>query len=408
MDFDLTRFENDARLLAEIKSIETAENIQVLVPFAKAYLGMFYVIDNELPEKEKLKLLANETLANALLKGFVNCIFSPELPGIEEIGQKKAKQQEIPQGYAVLAGMDLISKKSSKDIGELADNIIESAIGFYLSNKNSHKNIWFDVLFKTRKETVTTALCKYWVEMLKNKSSYLPAINYILAEKPDETITQYCILPLLENWSYCKEKTLFKLLSSAFKYSAPADLLLLCEKILQKDELLTEKTRLYWIATAYLISPEKYFAKLSDYVGRVKLKIMPLLDFITQLMKSDDVNISFSDKLVAQILRLIAPIFPPQFHVYGALGGLDINSKNVMLMFYFLACSEDKNILNEIKLLQKARTMKIYSSVLDNLIEIQTLKNNDPDFNLPHFDTYLKNLVNNNKLQGRSNKFDLR
>ena len=292
MDFDLTRFENDERLLADIKSIETAENTEVLVPFAKAYLGMFYVIDNELAEKEKVKLLANKTLADAIVKGFVNYIYNSKLPGIEEIGQKKAKQQEFPQGYVVLAAMDLVSKKSDEAITELSDNIIESVIGFYFSNKNAHKNIWFDILFRTRKETVTKALCKYWVEMLKHKSSYLPAINYVLGENPDKSITQFCILPLLENWSYCKEKTLFKLLWSAIKYSTPADLLLVCEKVLDKDELLTEKTRLYWIATAYLISPEKYFSKLSSYVGRVKLKIMPLLDFITQVMLGDDMNIS--------------------------------------------------------------------------------------------------------------------
>ena len=48
MDFELTRAENDEKLLSQIDSIKTAENIQVLIPFAKAYLGMFYVIDKEL------------------------------------------------------------------------------------------------------------------------------------------------------------------------------------------------------------------------------------------------------------------------------------------------------------------------------------------------------------------------
>ena len=79
-----------------------------------------------------------------------------------------------------------------------------------------------------------------------------------------------------------------------------------------------------------------------------------------------------------------------------------------MLLFYYLASSEDKNVLKEIKTLQKARTMKIYSSVLDNVIEIQNQKNDEPNFNLPNFDTYLKSLVNDNKLQSRSTKFDLR
>ena len=74
MDFELTRSENDETLLSQIDSIKTAENIQVLIPFAKAYLGMFYVIDKELPEKEKVKLLANDELAEAIFCGFISSL----------------------------------------------------------------------------------------------------------------------------------------------------------------------------------------------------------------------------------------------------------------------------------------------------------------------------------------------
>jgi len=78
------------------------------------------------------------------------------------------------------------------------------------------------------------------------------------------------------------------------------------------------------------------------------------------------------------------------------------------LMFYFLVCSEDAEVINELKLLRKARVMKIYSAVIDNLFEIHIRKKNDSKFELPDFNEYIKTLINNNCLQGRSNKFDLR
>ena len=133
---------------------------------------------------------------------------------------------------------------------------------------------------------------------------------------------------------------------------------------------------------------------------------MPLLDFMVLILgNKKSINIVFSDKSVAQLLRIIAPVFPPQQHVYGALGGLDINSRNVMLLFYHLACSDDKDVVNEIKLLRKARTLKIYSAVIDDLLELQARKNKEDKFSLPDFNCYVENLIKYNRLEGRSNKF---
>lgn len=408
MDFELTRCENDERLLPQIKSIKSAENIQVLIPFAKAYLGMFYVIDNELEAQEKVKLLAHDELATSIFEGFISSLSRNDLPSIEMIGHAMAEKREFAEGYVILAGLDLIAKNSLADINEIDSELIEKAVGFHFSNKSGYQNIWFDYLINQHKNKIIPAISRYWVAMLKNRATFLPGRNYVLGGQPDNEIVQYCILPLLENWSQCKAKTLFQLLQLAFKYSDKNNFLAVCEKVLSNDEKLNEKTRLYWIATAYLISPDKYFARLSDYVGRVKLKIMPLLDFVVLIMNEhDEINIEFNDKIVTQLLRMIAPIFPPQHHVYGALGALDINSKNVMLMFYFLACSKNKNVTNEIKMLRKARVMKIYSAVIDNLLELHMRKNNEENFSFPDFEEYIETLVTNHCLQGRSNKFDL-
>ena len=409
MDFELTRSENDETLLSQIDSIKTAENIQVLIPFAKAYLGMFYVIDKELPEIEKVKLLANNDLTDAIISGFLSSLNRKELPSIEKIGHAKSEQKEYAEGYVILAGLDLVAKKSLADINELSIDIIEKAIGFHFSNKSGYHDIWFDYLLAEHKDKVIPAISRYWVSMLKNNAAYLPGRNLVLGEQPDVEITQYCILPLLDNWTHCKTKTLSQLLYLAFKYSDVNDFLIVCERALENDGDLNEKTRLYWIAAAYLISPDKYFSRLSAYAGRVKLKIMPLLDFVVLILNEhNEINIKFSTKMLMQLLRMIAPVFPPQHHIYGALGELDINSKNIMLMFYHLVCSNDNGVAAELKLLRKARVMKIYSAVIDNLLELIMRKNNEKNFPLPGFELYIETLVKNDCLQGRSNKFDLR
>jgi len=409
LDFEQTRTENDEQLLSQTDLIKSAENIQVLIPFAKAYLGMFYVIESDLAAKEKVRLLANEELAEAIFKGFLSILNRDDLPSLEEIGHKAAEKKEYAEGYVVLAGLDLLVKNNITEINELNLSLIEKAVAFHFSNKSGFKNIWFDYLLEKNFEKAIPAICRYWVAMLKNKTSYLPGNYLVLGDKANSKAIEYCLLPLLENWSGCKVKILVQLLHLAFKYSEASELLNVCERVLINDESLNEKTRLYWIVAAYLTSPDKYFAKLTDYVGRVKLKVMPLLDFVILILQDkNDINININTKIIIQLLRITAPVFPPQHHVYGALGVLDINSKNVMLLFYFLVCSNEKDITSELKKLRKARVMKIYSGVIDNVLKLHIRKNNDAHFIMPDFEGYIEMLVKNNCLQGRSNKFDLR
>lgn len=409
MDFELTRSENDERLLPQVDSIKTAENIQVLIPFAKAYLGMFYVIDKELPPKEKVRLLASDDLASAIFSGFLSCLNKADLPTVEEIGHAMVDKKEFAEGYVVLAGLDLITRRSLKDINDINLGVIEKAIAFHFSNKKDSVDIWFDYLLENQKKKLIPAICRFWVAMLKNNATYLPGRSLVLGDNIDVEVAQQSILLVLRNWIHCKEKTLLELLHTAFKYGNTNDFLAVCEYILDKDENLNERARLYWITSAYLLSPDKYFPVLSNYVGRVKLKVMPLLDFVSLVMKDNsEVKANLNTKTIVQLLRMIAPVFPPQQHVYGAIGELDINSRNVMLMFYFLASSKEEGVVIEIKSLRKARVMKIYSAVIDNLLELQMRRVNSEDFSFPSFKEYIDMLVSKNCLQGRSNKFDLR
>jgi hypothetical protein len=135
---------------------------------------------------------------------------------------------------------------------------------------------------------------------------------------------------------------------------------------------------------------------------------MPLLDFITQAMKEEKSKINFNDRLVAELVRLAAPVFPPQHHVYGSLGGLDINSKNVMLLFYKLACSESQGVQLELKALRKVRVMKIYSGVINYLQDLHLRKINDGSFVMPDYERFIANLYADDLLHGKSNRFDLR
>ena len=120
------------------------------------------------------------------------------------------------------------------------------------------------------------------------------------------------------------------------------------------------------------------------------------------------ININLNAKIITQLLRMIAPVFPPQHHVYGAIGALDINSKNVLLMFYFLVTTNDVDAIDEIKMLRKARVMKIYSAVINNLLELREGQKYNESSPVLSFEDYIEKLISEKCLHSRSNKFDLR
>ena len=407
MDFAAARKENDELFLAEKDSIASGEKRDVLIPFAKAWLGMFYVIDNQLPPADRLRMLASPALAEAIEQGFRAVLKQDNWPELERIAEAFTQHREYNEGYIFLAAMDLRAKEERDFIAGLEWAVIQRAILFNFSINTGYQKRWFDDMLRLHKPEVVIVMTKFWVALLKNGASYIPGRNFIFAEHPDLDFVKQAILPLLLHWQDCRVKKLRQLLQLAFRYANREEFLEVCEQVLKQETRLNEKPRLLWVASAYFLDPVKYASLLSTYIGRVKLKIMPLLDFtIVLLADRKTFHIEISDKSIVQLLRIIAPVFPPQHHVYGAFGKLDINSRNVMQLFYALLLSDNPDVAAEVKSLRKARVMKIYSAVLDDLLKLLIRKRNDEKFEVPDFDTYIENLVNNNCLQGRSNRFD--
>ncbi len=409
MNFEQTRIENDERLLDDIDAIRSGADIATLVPFAKAYLGMFYVIDTELPAREKLGLLASPQLAEAVLDGFRASLTHPELPSVAEIASACAEHREFSLGYVYLAGLDLLLAEADGKVEALPAAVLGHALAFHFSNNTGYNSQWFEQMMAAHKPVLLPVLSEYWVALLQNGATSLPGRHYIFSEQADADIVHHCVLPLLQHWRHCRQKNLLQLLQLAFRYADQADFLSVCEQVLQDDNRLNERTRLLWIASAYFLAPEKYASLLSSYVGRMKIKAMPLLDFATMLLQMrQQISIAISDESIVQLLRLIAPIFPPQLHVYGALGELDINSRNVMGLFYALLLSDSPDVAMHVKALRNARVMKIYAAVIDDLLTLLTRRQNQDGFVLPDFDSYIGNLVEQDCLQGRKDKFGLR
>jgi hypothetical protein len=102
--FTQARKDNDERLLGRLDDLRRGEDMQVLEPFARAYLGMFYEIDDRIDPQKKVAMLANSEVASAVMEGFISSLHRNDIPPPYEIGECLSQDESIPVGYVVLAG----------------------------------------------------------------------------------------------------------------------------------------------------------------------------------------------------------------------------------------------------------------------------------------------------------------
>jgi len=407
--FAQARKDNDERLLNQLSSLRSGEDMSILEPFARAYLGMFYEIDRNIDAAEKVAILANQQVTEAVLDGFVAALQRDDIPGPNNIGDLLGGSKTVNSGYVVLAGMDRLMQTEPDKLDDVPDEIAQSAICFHYANSTAHKDNWFESLLK-KTEISIPALNQFWQGLIDHDAHMLPGLRHIIAEPEYSELSRQLILPVLTNWKNCKHKTFIELVFAALRYVDHETLLQTARKLVNDpDAIKDENKRLYWLAVAFLLSPEEFAQHLANYIGRVKQKVLPLLDFMMKVeaLESDS-KIDFSPMMDAQLLRIIAPIFPPQEHSYGHMGGIDVNSRNVMRLFHKLATDPHPEALEAIKWLRKVRVMKIYNNVIKHAEQLQKKIRSDDSYQVPDFASYLAELEQDDKLIQRRNRFDIK
>jgi len=406
--FAQARKENDERLLGQLDTLRNGEDMQVLEPFARAYLGMFYEIEERLAPADKVAMLANREVSDAVLAGFVAALQRDDIPLPYEIGDRLAKDESISAGYVVLAGMDRLMQINPEQVEQLSGSLLQSALCFHFANQTSQNDAWFDKLLADTAISAP-ALNGFWQGLINNNAQMLPGLRKLLADPEYAELNREVLLLVLIHWQNCKMKTFKELIFSALRYVEHDELLQAARDLINDPNGIKEENkRLYWLAIAFLLSPEEFAQDLSTYIGREKQKVLPLLDFMMRVNGPDaGTGIGLSPMMSAQLLRIVAPIFPPQEHSYGHLGGIDVNSRNVMRLFHRLATDTRPEAAEALKWLRKARVMKIYNNVLKHAEKLQNKIRSEESYPVPDFETYLNELEKSDELVQRRNRFDL-
>jgi len=395
----ITRLDNDARLIDKHEIIQTARDINLLEPFAKAYLGLFLEIDSTFTPEERIRFIASEPLSDAVMQGLSVVLHNlNDLPAISDIGKKMVSGERLEIGYVVLVAMDLFVKKfpePEQAFQQIPSDVLSAALCFHYANSSLFKNTWVNALIHYQHDLVTSTLQMFWLPQMDKGVRYLPGLKELLKTGEGQQLVGDIILPILSGWTGYKKKSLNVLLAIALRYANSDKLLPIIEETLATNKMLNPRMRIVWLTSAFIIRPNDYWQEMVDYTYRSKEKLLPLLDFTIALLDEIELDVH----VLTKIIRLVAPKFPPHIDDFGELAA---NPQKTLRLFYELANREEL-LIDELKWLRSARVMKIVSPVLDEVERLNKIKNQNTPF--PEFPSFMKNLLNNGHLKEKRSRF---
>jgi hypothetical protein len=370
LDLEQTRIENDRRLAGQLPEIRSGRASETLAAFAKAYLGLYLDIDNGLDPEDRVGLVASERLTEAVLEGFEASLARSDLPRPSEIAEGMSHSDPFPVGYSVLAGLDRLYRRSPGGVMALPDTTLGAGLCFHYANKTRHRDKWVEALLSERPQLAIKTLGELWSTLIVRRVDYLPAFQQVLGGEDRAAIAGQLVLPVLRQWAVCKARVLKVLLHSALRHADHAQLMTLVEARLEEGASHDVRPRVYWLATAFLLAPERYGQVLADYCSRSREKALPLLDFAVAALSPDKgQQLKLPPAALGQLLRILAPAFPRNEHMRGAL---DENSQKVLWLFDQLGEDTSVEAIGALNRLRRVRVMRTYADVLDRVETTQT------------------------------------
>ncbi len=369
MDFEQARQRSEEKLAHRIEDIRRGRGPQALEPFAKAYLGMFLEIDDEIDPPERIEQLAAEPLASAIRAGFIAVLASKDLPTPADIGSRFARGERLALGYVVLAGVELLASTDRSALYDLAPETLATALCFNYINTPSHHFDWVADLLSARADVCASALGDLWDALLPTVTDHLPGLRQVLREPGAQSLRRRLVLPVLARWKHCKPTVLRELLLVGLRCADHDALLDLVRATTADIDEADVKRWIYWLACAYMLAPAEFEQTLTEYAGRWREKTLPLLDFSVAVLAQEQASeLQIGPEQIALLLRIIAPTFRRNSPLTG---GLDAVSAKVMELFERLANDSSDAAVRAVRDLQRVRVMRVYEDVIEDVASRQ-------------------------------------
>jgi hypothetical protein len=396
------RHHNDMTLLPRLAEIQHGQAVEVLARFAKAYLGLFLEMDNSIPPAERITILASPTLAAAVWQGTQVVLQQGHMPTAPTIAASLLREQPLDIGYVILAGMYHCSAAAPAAVLQLPAPTLSAAVCFYYANKTGLPTHWLEQVIAQRQALLATTLQEFWLYLIDHGIDYLPGLMPVLQAPANQPIARAVVLPILSHWHHCRCKVLREILLAALQVADQQEFRRVATTALANWNPQEPARYALWLGAAYLLDPDNTAPTLTEYLGRSRERILPLLDFVVLALQNDTAaRYQLSAAALALLLRNIAPKFTPQEDPHGNLCD---NTLRVMYLFYRLASSTDPHTAAVVTQLAQVRVMKLYSAILQTMLTPP----GNRQAQAPGFETFVEGLHQAGHIHGKRNWSDLR
>jgi hypothetical protein len=365
---ETTRADNDARWSGQLEQIRRGDLLAALDPFAKAYLGLFLAIDRTLSPERRVREIAGPDLAQAALEGMVAAVNRGALPSPATIGTARVQRRDLPETYVVLAGADMLAQSSPDVLLQLPAETLASILCLHYANASEHAATWVSDIVHRRQDVSAPALRDFWLELVRADQDFLPGFEQVLKEPDLNRVLAETVVPLLREWTRCTDAVLKDLLHAAMCCADHYELLAAVEEHLRSEPLTKVRRRVYWLAAAFLMEPQRYGEDLLDVIGRTREKVMRLLDFVYPMLANGFVHLPPME--LAHLIRIIAPIIRPH---HDSRDRDDDNMPKVLWLIDALGRERNPDAEQAIQWLHEVRVMRVYQEALERARDAQRI-----------------------------------
>ena len=300
-----------ASLQKHLSKIQSgAARVDLMHQIAGVWMGLFYDIVGESPAERFENYSENGQALLAMAEaGFRRCPEGDDLPTVKEIIDLALKQKEHFIRRPCLVGMELRWRDGDVEIDKLPEETLRRMIAFRLTDGTGNTPEWFIHLVQQRPALVAEVLGIYASTTLKSGKDFVDSVYPLTHDVAYRDVAILAAPRLLASFPVRARSGqlhhLENLLKAALRYT-PERLPALIEKKLSLKGLDVAQ-KVYWLATAMLLDPMQYEAKLWNHIGKSEVRANHLSSFLGDRDGALDDDYALTVGTIGKLIERLVP-----------------------------------------------------------------------------------------------------
>lgn len=303
---DDIRERNSTRLRPLREQIRAGRHCDLLIPYAKAYLGLFLNLDNRLPPDQRLAGFVDQALLPDIYQGFVASLGVTSFPTPEQFASLDPPT-ELERCWILLASFERGIDQSGDDFFDsVSSPVRQSAFCFVMTLEQGERPDWPARYLARHQREAEQALMASWKGSRAATADVLPGMDWYFGQPV--TPSTELIYWIMVNWRHMSYGDCYALLYTAVRFGEPGRLVALADAALQED--FPVRIRMLWCGVALVSDPLRHAQALQGLCGFNKEKIVPLLDFCVSVLEFVP-EPERRARISAALIRIAGPKFRP-------------------------------------------------------------------------------------------------